>query len=145
MTMPHLTNCSHQGEGWCLECVAGLQARLDAKGETTWTHDISVELLALLERLRSCDGKQSDSCIVVWEQCQLLVSAIAALTAQRDALLAACRSMMNLKAPPDETYRLLKKGIALCPQEQPNGKSVASAEDAQPERAPVATRLPQEL
>lgn len=21
MTMPHMTNCEHQGDGWCLECV----------------------------------------------------------------------------------------------------------------------------
>lgn len=21
MTMPHLTNCPHSGEGWCLACV----------------------------------------------------------------------------------------------------------------------------
>jgi hypothetical protein len=21
MTMPHLSNCVHQGDGWCLDCV----------------------------------------------------------------------------------------------------------------------------
>jgi hypothetical protein len=25
MTMPHLMNCEHQGEGWCLACVGKLQ------------------------------------------------------------------------------------------------------------------------
>lgn len=24
MTMPHLANCAHTGEGWCLECVRNL-------------------------------------------------------------------------------------------------------------------------
>lgn len=24
MTMPHLMNCEHQGEGWCLHCVNNL-------------------------------------------------------------------------------------------------------------------------
>lgn len=24
MTMPHLMNCPHQGEGWCLQCVNNL-------------------------------------------------------------------------------------------------------------------------
>jgi len=24
MTMPHLMNCNHQGEGWCLKCVKSL-------------------------------------------------------------------------------------------------------------------------
>ena len=25
MTMPHLSNCAHQGEGWCLSCVKVLE------------------------------------------------------------------------------------------------------------------------
>ena len=29
MTVPIQHNCSHQGEGWCLECVGKLQAELD--------------------------------------------------------------------------------------------------------------------
>ena len=28
MTMPHLMNCPHSAEGWCLECVKGLQSQL---------------------------------------------------------------------------------------------------------------------
>ena len=27
MTMPHLMNCSHQGDGWCLACVRKLHER----------------------------------------------------------------------------------------------------------------------
>lgn len=30
MTMPHLMNCEHQAEGWCLDCVGKLQAECDA-------------------------------------------------------------------------------------------------------------------
>ena len=26
MTMPHLSNCPHQAEGWCLDCVGELEA-----------------------------------------------------------------------------------------------------------------------
>lgn len=26
MTMPHLSNCSHRPDGWCLACVANLHA-----------------------------------------------------------------------------------------------------------------------
>ena len=29
MTMPHLENCSHSGDGWCLACVSKLNARHD--------------------------------------------------------------------------------------------------------------------
>lgn len=29
MTMPHLMNCSHQGEGWCLDCVKQLQQEVE--------------------------------------------------------------------------------------------------------------------
>ncbi len=28
MTMPHLMNCSHAPEGWCLDCVADLHEQL---------------------------------------------------------------------------------------------------------------------
>lgn len=29
MTMPHLMNCPHTGEGWCLDCVQALQSDAD--------------------------------------------------------------------------------------------------------------------
>lgn len=29
MTMPHLQNCPHSPDGWCLECVGKLNAELD--------------------------------------------------------------------------------------------------------------------
>ena len=28
MTMPHLTNCPHSGDGWCLACVGELYEKL---------------------------------------------------------------------------------------------------------------------
>ena len=31
MTIPHLMNCSHSGDGWCLDCVAELQSNEDQK------------------------------------------------------------------------------------------------------------------
>lgn len=30
MTMPHLENCPHKGDGWCLDCVKRLQVECDA-------------------------------------------------------------------------------------------------------------------
>ena len=36
MTQPHLMNCSHHGDGWCLKCVGDLHAdyrRLQAVAE----------------------------------------------------------------------------------------------------------------
>lgn len=29
MTMPHLMNCPHQAEGWCLDCVGKQHAQLE--------------------------------------------------------------------------------------------------------------------
>jgi hypothetical protein len=29
MTMPHLSNCPHQGKGWCLECVGKLHNEIE--------------------------------------------------------------------------------------------------------------------
>jgi hypothetical protein len=29
MTIPHMMNCSHQGEGWCLECVNYMVNKFD--------------------------------------------------------------------------------------------------------------------
>lgn len=40
MTMPHLMNCPHSADGWCLNCVAKLNAELaEAMGRlraATW-------------------------------------------------------------------------------------------------------------
>jgi hypothetical protein len=30
MTMPHLMNCGHSDDGWCLDCVKALHAQLSA-------------------------------------------------------------------------------------------------------------------
>ncbi len=40
MTMPHLMNCPHDGEGWCLDCAKSLAADRDALLKfKTWVHD----------------------------------------------------------------------------------------------------------
>lgn len=33
MTMPHLMNCPHSGDGWCLECVGEMQRLLEQTRE----------------------------------------------------------------------------------------------------------------
>lgn len=48
---------------------------------TAWTHDIPVEIDALLARLRACDGKQADAVVVVWEQSQMLADEVDRLRA----------------------------------------------------------------
>lgn len=47
----------------------------EAKG-TTWTYDVPVEAEAVVERLRSCDGRAADAAVVTWEHCQALVHEI---------------------------------------------------------------------
>ena len=50
MTIPHLMNCSHSPDGWCLECVGALQRELEA---TRAALKIAFD--------RSWDGPLSDS------------------------------------------------------------------------------------
>ena len=38
MTMPHLMNCSHDSEGWCLDCVKELWDEKQAIAEA-WVKD----------------------------------------------------------------------------------------------------------
>lgn len=33
MTMPHLMNCTHQGKGWCLDCVKALHDEKERMAE----------------------------------------------------------------------------------------------------------------
>lgn len=45
MTMPHLMNCSHSGDGWCLECVKEM-------------HDeYTVKMMQVQHVLRECEKK----------------------------------------------------------------------------------------
>lgn len=54
MTMPHLMNCPHQGEGWCLDCVKELHERneklrvclewIKDNLHSTWRKDIIDEI-----------------------------------------------------------------------------------------------------
>ena len=45
MTLPHLMNCSHSGEGWCLDCVKELHDQWEMTAERE---------AKLREALRSC-------------------------------------------------------------------------------------------
>jgi hypothetical protein len=29
MTMPHLSNCPHDGDGWCIDCVKAMHSELE--------------------------------------------------------------------------------------------------------------------
>jgi hypothetical protein len=66
--MPHLMNCPHQGEGWCLECVGALQAELErtrvslhveaaaADAEATFANELNVDVAALRARVAELEG-----------------------------------------------------------------------------------------
>jgi hypothetical protein len=47
MTMPHLMNCGHSEDGWCLMCVHELNARLEM------TNEQAVRLAEDLTRLKA--------------------------------------------------------------------------------------------
>lgn len=61
MTMPHLENCPHQEEGWCLSCVMTLHERAekaerDAESEHNDAERLAAKLIdvgAELEALRA--------------------------------------------------------------------------------------------
>jgi hypothetical protein len=63
MTMPHLMNCAHSNDGWCLSCVRGLNAEREKLA------DDAVVMLAALKRAedlicvlepRSCIDRDPD-------------------------------------------------------------------------------------
>jgi hypothetical protein len=33
MTMPHLSNCPHDGDGWCIDCVKAMHSELERMTE----------------------------------------------------------------------------------------------------------------
>ena len=67
MTMPHLMNCSHSGDGWCLLCVnelykkveeldlirETLQNGLDRDKDDTSTYNLAVIAINALKRARN--------------------------------------------------------------------------------------------
>ena len=55
MTMPHLMNCSHSPDGWCLDCVGNLQAENEALDTELSTLQDSVEFV--IEHLRQNGGE----------------------------------------------------------------------------------------
>jgi uncharacterized coiled-coil protein SlyX len=66
--MPHLMNCPHQGEGWCLECVGALQAELErtrvslhveaaaADAEATFANELNADVAELRARVAELKG-----------------------------------------------------------------------------------------
>ena len=62
MTMPHLENCPHDSNGWCLDCVKRMHDRLETMEFTAnMMYDISGEqrktIRYLLDRLGVVDGQ----------------------------------------------------------------------------------------
>jgi len=51
-------------------------------GSSTYTNDVQKDFDALLERLRSCDGIQSDAVIITWEAARTLLDGVAGLRAR---------------------------------------------------------------
>jgi hypothetical protein len=44
MTLPHLSNCQHNLDGWCLSCVADLQSRIsDLEAEKEELHLLRID------------------------------------------------------------------------------------------------------
>lgn len=39
MTMPHLMNCPHSGEGWCLDCVKELYDEREQRPSALWVSE----------------------------------------------------------------------------------------------------------
>lgn len=50
MAMPHMMNCPHSSEGWCLTCVQQLQARIDEQDRRCG--ELEAENAAMLDALR---------------------------------------------------------------------------------------------
>jgi len=69
MTMPHLTNCAHSDDGWCLDCVVALNTRAEAAEDKATQNWIEVERLdaelaraeSYIERIRVALGGNVDS------------------------------------------------------------------------------------
>lgn len=50
MTMPHLMNCEHQSEGWCLDCVRKLKDELE-HDESKLTKEYTYRAIAASKRI----------------------------------------------------------------------------------------------
>ena len=62
MTMPHLENCEHSSDGWCLDCVGRMHDRLEAMEFTAnMLYDITGDqrktIRYLLDKLGVDDGQ----------------------------------------------------------------------------------------
>ena len=62
MTMPHLMNCEHSSDGWCLDCVKQMHDRIEALEFTAnMLYDINGDqrktIRYLLDKLGVDDGQ----------------------------------------------------------------------------------------
>lgn len=59
MTMPHLENCAHSDEGWCLDCVRKMhrdfESQMEIKGSARYQHN-AAELKAVAELIEFLDS-----------------------------------------------------------------------------------------
>lgn len=128
MTMPHLMNCAHADEGWCLACVAGLHAEKVAwqdRAEVAESHErelrpISDEYLrttaerdeARRERDEACESLDDAACArnKAWSDLDALRTALCCpagvdVLARAEAMRAVCEAAAHV------TDRWRKTGV----------------------------------
>lgn len=63
MTMPHLMNCPHSSDGWCLDCVKTLW---DEKEQQAWAADFIAKerdtAIAKLDKIEDIVCKDAKEC-----------------------------------------------------------------------------------
>ena len=120
MTMPHLMNCSHSEDGWCLECVKELNSELAAaQAENTRLKEIDAEVCgvslevieenaAMYERVREIEGElieHKEAIRLVNHACGVAADELLAL---RKNIRAKDERIVELEAkleePPDVNY-----------------------------------------
>lgn len=92
MTMPHLMNCAHLDDGWCLECVGVMHATLDAR--TT----------RITELERAFDG--------MTERNNALAAEVDARTAERDEARASNAESTRLMQDASATIESMRAALA---------------------------------
>ena len=62
MTMPHLMNCEHSGEGWCLDCVRS------QRNETTHYRELLEQISKDTRKTRA--RRLAESGLMFWDTLQ---------------------------------------------------------------------------
>jgi hypothetical protein len=81
MTMPHLMNCPHKGDGWCLKCVGDMYADVESLNLQVHESDTCQQMLAAESDALLADNRRMQTelydvremCALEAEQIQLLV------------------------------------------------------------------------